>query len=115
VIPSENSRWVISIGEVFPNGQAAAIGLLKGDVIWEYDDWAFLNYPVSEEVKTVQTELLNRILAKGSGTRRLVVLRNGQLKTFAVGPGRLGVNIAFVEQVLPKDLRPKPATAPGKP
>jgi hypothetical protein len=52
--------------------------------------------------------LLNRILAKGSTTRRLVVLRNGQLKTFEVGPGRLGVNIVFANQVLPKELLTKP-------
>ena len=108
VIRAKDSRLVVTIGEVIPDGQAAAIGLQKGDVFLEYDDWVFLNYPVSEDIKTVRTELLNRILAKGSTTRRLVVLRNGQLKTFEVGPGRLGVNIVFANQVLPKELLTKP-------
>jgi hypothetical protein len=91
------------------------MGLQKGDIFWEYDDWVFLDYSASDDIKAVQADLLDRILAKGDTKRHLVILRNGQLKTFEVAPGRLGVNIIFTEETLPKDLRKQRAPSPDKP
>ena len=105
-------QTVVSIGEVFPDMQGAALGILKGDVVWTYDTWHLLDHLADLDPGVVREDLVRRSLLPGGQRRRLVVLRNGQLKTFEVAPGRLGVRFVGTRQTLPRELLrkgPEPA------
>ena len=69
------------IVKVLPGGQGEEIGLRPDDVILAYD---------GKEV-SLTTDLTNMVLAPGTGSRQIKILRVDQVLLFNVKPGRLGV------------------------
>ena len=67
--------------EIVPGGQAKAIGLEPGDTILSYDGKAGLN----------SATLIRAVQVPGEGTRELRILRRGEVLTFQVQPGKLGI------------------------
>lgn len=95
---------MIAIGEVSPGGQGAAVGLQTGDVIWQDADWSLRSYPADADIDVTDQDLRRHLSAPGEAKRSLVVLRDGQLKTFAGAPDRLNVTLIHTQQMLPKEL-----------
>jgi PDZ domain len=76
--------------EVFPGGQAAAAGLLAGDVLISYDGRAIIYLP--ELIAWVRT---------GGASRELVVSRRGRCIRFRMKPGVMGIFLAVRAAAVP--------------
>jgi S1-C subfamily serine protease len=107
----QTAGLVISIQEVFSGTQAAALGLQRGDVVWAYNDWRFSTYLNEPNTKVAYTDLLIQLSTPGDQKRRLEILRRGQLRTFDVTPGLLGVLLIEAKEVLPRELLAQPPSA----
>ena len=82
--------------EIDPGGQAEAIGLEPGDTILSYDGKDGLN--LATFTRAVQ--------APGEGTRELRILRRGEVLTFQVQPGKLGIRL--VDRAVQGEKTPSP-------
>ena len=82
--------------EIVPGGQAKAIGLEPGDTILSYDGKDGLN--LATFTRAVQ--------APGEGTRELRILRRGEVLTFQVQPGKLGIRL--VDRAMQGEKTPNP-------
>ena len=82
--------------EIVPGGQAKAIGLEPGDTILSYDGKAGLN--LATFIRAVQVP--------GEGSRELRILRRGEVLTFQVQPGKLGIRL--VDRAMQGEKTPSP-------
>jgi S1-C subfamily serine protease len=82
--------------EIVPGGQAKAIGLEPGDTILSYDGKAGLNLAT----------FLRAVQVPGEGTRELRILRRGEVLTFQVQPGNLGIRL--VDRAMQGEKTPSP-------
>ena len=73
----------VVINEILPDSQAVKLELKKGDAIMRY---------AGREVPNVLT-MVRWVREEGEGPRELVILRDGNILSFSVKPGRLGVDI----------------------
>ena len=82
--------------EIVPGGQAKAIGLEPGDIILSYDGKDGLN----------RATFIRAVQAPGEGTRELRILRRGEVLTFQVQPGKLGIRL--VDRAMQGEKTPSP-------